>query len=105
MKDIAESLLLYAVTDRHWEGEKTLLEQTEQAIQGGATFVQIREKNLDDAHFEKEALAMKALCAKYKIPFVVNDNVLLAKKNKCRRRTCRSKRHGRLQREGASRTG
>lgn len=80
MKDIAESLLLYAVTDRHWEGEKTLLEQTEQVIQGGATFVQIREKNLDDAHFEKEALAMKALCAKYKIPFVVNDNVLLAKK-------------------------
>ena len=80
MKNIAESLLLYAVTDRHWEGQKTLLEQTEDAVRGGATFVQIREKDLDDAQFEKEALQMKALCAKYKVPFVVNDNVLLAKK-------------------------
>ena len=47
MKDLTDSLLLYAVTDRHWEGEKNLLEQTEDAILGGATFVQIREKELD----------------------------------------------------------
>ncbi|MBQ7158277.1 MAG: thiamine phosphate synthase [Treponema sp.] len=80
MKDLTDSLLLYAVTDRHWEGEKNLLEQTEDAILGGATFVQIREKELDDVQFEKEALELKALCAKYKVPFVVNDNVLLAKK-------------------------
>ena len=80
MKKLEESLLLYAVTDRHWTGEKTLLEQTEDAIKGGATFVQIREKDLDEAQFEKEALEMKALCAKYHVPFVVNDNVLLAKK-------------------------
>ena len=80
MKNLKDTLLLFAVTDRHWTGEKTLLEQTEEALQGGATFVQIREKNLDDESFEKEAVALKELCAKYKVPFVVNDNVELAKK-------------------------
>lgn len=77
---LKKSLLLYAVTDRHWTGEKALLQQTEEAIKGGATFVQIREKNLDEQEFEEEAIQLKKLCAEYKIPFVVNDNVLLAKK-------------------------
>lgn len=73
--------MLYAVTDRRWtSAQESLLSQTEKAIQGGATFVQIREKNLGEAEFEKEARELKSLCAKYKIPFVVNDNVLLAKK-------------------------
>ena len=73
--------MLYAVTDRRWTtAQESLLSQTEKAIQGGATFVQIREKNLGEAEFEKEARELKSLCAKYKIPFVVNDNVLLAKK-------------------------
>ena len=77
---LKKSLLLYAVTDRHWTGEKTLLEQTEEAIKGGATFIQIREKNLNEQNFEQEALQLKKLCGKYRIPFVVNDNVRLAKK-------------------------
>lgn len=73
--------MLYAVTDRRWtDAQESLLSQTEKAIQGGTTFVQIREKNLGEADFEKEARELKSLCAKYKIPFVVNDNVLLAKK-------------------------
>ena len=77
---LRKNLLLYAVTDRHWTGEKTLLQQTKEAIKGGATFVQIREKNLDEQEFEQEAIQLKKLCGKYKIPFVVNDNVQLAKK-------------------------
>ena len=77
---LKKSLLLYAVTDRHWTGEKTLLQQTEEAIKGGATFIQIREKNLNKQDFEQEALQLKKLCGKYRIPFVVNDNVRLAKK-------------------------
>lgn len=77
---LEKSLLLYAVTDRHWTGEKTLFQQTEEAIKGGATFVQIREKNLDEQEFEEEAIRLKKLCGKYKIPFVINDNVQLAKK-------------------------
>ena len=77
---LEKSLLLYAVTDRHWTGEKTLFQQTEEAIKGGATFVQIREKNLEEQEFEEEAIRLKKLCGKYKIPFVINDNVQLAKK-------------------------
>ncbi len=78
--DLRKSLVLYAVTDRHWTGEKTLYQQTEEAILGGTTLVQIREKELNDADFEKEALELQSLCKKYKVPFIVNDNVALAKK-------------------------
>ena len=44
-----DSLRLYAVTDRSWLGEQTLCEQVEEALRGGATMVQIREKELDEA--------------------------------------------------------
>ena len=46
------SLLLYAVTDRSWLHGQTLYAQAEQALQGGATFLQLREKELDEAHFK-----------------------------------------------------
>lgn len=69
------------MTDRRWTTEdETLLNQTEKALEGGATFVQIREKNLDEKDFENEARELKSLCKKFSVPFVVNDNVLLAKK-------------------------
>lgn len=77
---LRKNLVLYAVTDRHWTGEKSLLQQTEETIKGGATFVQIREKNLAEEKFQEEAVLLKNLCGKYKIPFVVNDNVQLAEK-------------------------
>lgn len=76
----SEDLLLYAVTDRHWLGDKTLYEQVEEAIKGGATFIQLREKNLDEEHFLAEALEIQKLCKKYGVPFVINDNVEIAKK-------------------------
>lgn len=79
-EELKKSLLLYAVTDRHWEGEKNLIQQTEEALRGGTTFVQIREKNLDEENFEKKALKIKSLCRDFNVPFVVNDNVQLAKK-------------------------
>ena len=74
-----EDLLLYAVTDRHWlaEGEP-LSHAVRQALEGGTTLVQIREKTLDEAAFEAEALELQALCRKYHVPFIVNDNVELA---------------------------
>lgn len=79
--DLRKSLLLYAVTDRRWTTEnESLLNQTKKALEGGATFVQIREKNLDEKDFENEARELKSLCKKFNVPFVVNDNVLLAKK-------------------------
>ncbi len=79
-KSLRESLLLYAVTDRRWTGEKTLLQQVEEAILGGATFVQLREKDLGESAFEQEAVEIQALCRKYGVPFVVNDNVEIAKR-------------------------
>ena len=78
MKCDKKNLLLYAVTDRSWLGDKTLAEQTEEALKGGVTFVQIREKELDREHFREEAEELKALCARYQVPFVINDDVDLA---------------------------
>ena len=80
MKCDKNSLLLYAVTDRTWLGDESLYEQVEKAIKGGVTFVQLREKNLDEESFLSEALEIQKLCKKYNIPFVINDNVEIAKK-------------------------
>ena len=80
MKCDKKSLLLYAVTDRTWLKEEALCEQVEKAIKGGATFVQLREKNLDEESFLGEALEIQKLCKMYNIPFVINDNVEIAKK-------------------------
>lgn len=79
MKFDKKSLLLYAVTDRSWLGTDTLAKQVEMALKGGATFVQLREKHLDHDAFLAEALEVKALCKKFNVPFVINDNVALAK--------------------------
>lgn len=71
-------LLLYAVTDRTWTGQKTLYQQVEQALLGGATCVQLREKNLDEEAFIEEAREMKKLCHKYRVPLIINDNLTVA---------------------------
>lgn len=73
-----KDLLLYAVTDRSWLGEESLYSQVEKAIKGGATFVQLREKELDEEHFLEEAKEIKELCKKYQVPFVINDSVKIA---------------------------
>ena len=82
MKCSKEMMLLYAVTDRMWTGKQTLLEQVEDALKGGATCVQLREKELDEEAFLQEAIEMKALCQKYQVPFFINDNVEIALKCK-----------------------
>ena len=73
-----DELLLYAVTDRAWLGNETLYEQVEKSLKGGVTFVQLREKKLDEESFLKEAIEIKELCKKYNVPFVINDNVDIA---------------------------
>ena len=78
MKLDKKDLLLYAVTDRHWLGDRTLYEVVKESLEGGATFIQLREKNLDTEHFIEEAKELKKLCAEYKVPFVINDNVDIA---------------------------
>ena len=73
-----KDLLLYAVTDRAWLGDKTLSWQVEESLKGGATMIQLREKHLDHEHFLKEAKEIKELCRKYQGPFLINDDVDLA---------------------------
>jgi len=74
-----KDLMLYAVTDRSWlRGGEALRSQVEKALQGGASFVQLREKELSDDEFLKEALEIRELCRKYNVPFVINDNVEVA---------------------------
>lgn len=79
MKFDKEALRLYAVTDRTWLGEtEPLTEGLEQAILGGVTMVQLREKTLAPDLFRKEACEVKKLCDKYGVPLIVNDNVEIA---------------------------
>lgn len=78
MKCAREDLLLYAVTDRSWLNGQTLYAQVEAALRGGVTFVQLREKNLDEDAFLEEARQIQSLCAAYRVPFVINDNVEIA---------------------------
>ena len=78
-EQLRKDLFLYGVTDRSWLGNETLYEQVEKALKGGATFIQLREKELDEKHLMEEAVALKELCHKYHVPFVINDNVIIAK--------------------------
>ncbi|HIV24684.1 MAG TPA: thiamine phosphate synthase [Candidatus Scatomonas pullistercoris] len=78
MKCGEKCLRLYAVTDRRWLGDSTLEQQVEEALKGGATFVQLREKQLDKKSFYREAVSLKKLCRKYGVPFVIDDDVELA---------------------------
>lgn len=78
MKCDKHTVLLYAVTDRAWTGRQTLAQQVELALQNGATCVQLREKELDEAAFLREACELKELCARYGVPLIINDNVEVA---------------------------
>ena len=74
-------LLLYAVTDQAWVGKQPLLEQIEDALKGGATIVQLREKKLDEDSFVEEAIQVRDLCHKYNVPLIINDHVEVALKS------------------------
>jgi len=72
------SMLLYAVTDRTWLKGRTLADVVEEAIKAGVTFLQLREKNLEYDAFLQLAREIKCVTDKYKIPYVINDNVQVA---------------------------
>ena len=81
MNFTAQTLLLYAVTDRAWVGRQTLLEQIESALKGGATLVQLREKDLPRLDYIREAAQATALCHRYGVPLIVNDSLEVALKS------------------------
>lgn len=78
MKLQTEHLKLYAVTDRSWLGGRTLAQQVEESLAGGATMVQLREKGADRETLRREALEIRAVCRRYGVPFLINDAADLA---------------------------
>ena len=71
-EEIKNSMLLYAVTDRAWlKEEEDLVSVCKSVLENGATFLQIREKDLDEGTFEQEAQSLKNLCAEYHIPLTM----------------------------------
>ena len=78
MKVDKSSMLLYAVTERSWLKNRSLPDAVEEALKAGVTFLQLREKDLDYDSFLQIAIEIKKITDKYKIPYVINDNVDVA---------------------------
>ena len=78
MKFSADMLRLYAVTDRRWLNGRTLADAVESAIRGGVTCVQLREKSLDGGDLLNEAKQVLAVCRKYHVPLIINDDPQIA---------------------------
>lgn len=76
-----EMLLLYAVTDDSWTGRQSLYEQIEDALKGGVTIVQLREKQKPEDEFVEEAIRIRELCHRYQVPLLINDRVDVALKS------------------------
>lgn len=74
-----KTLRLYAITDRTWLNGRELNDDVEKAIKGGATIIQLREKNMNYDELVKSAIKIKEVCRKYNVPFIINDNVEAAK--------------------------
>lgn len=73
-----EMMRLYAVTDRSWLNGQTLYEQVEQALKGGVTLVQLREKGLEAEQFLQEARQIQQLCRRFGVPLIINDSIEVA---------------------------
>lgn len=80
MKFDKEKMRLYAITDRHWLNGRNLKEVVKESLDGGVTFLQLRDKNSDDETFLQEAAELQELCRDYKVPLIINDNVEIALK-------------------------
>ncbi len=83
MKFRRSQLLIYAVTDRAWSEDTGLVSQVEEALKGGATMIQLREKELDGKQMElfyREAMEIRQLTQRYKVPLIIDDNLELALK-------------------------
>ena len=96
-ENLRRAMALYAVTDRAWLGERTLSACVEEALAGGATFVQLREKDAPRAEVVLRARALAPLCRAAGVPFVVNDDVAAAR---LAGRPCRHLRRRRYSRGG-----
>lgn len=80
MKFDKKKIQLYAITDRHWLEGRSLKEVVKESLDGGVTFLQLREKNSDEKTFLQEATELKEMCRSYGVPLIINDNVEIALK-------------------------
>lgn len=80
MKVDKRSMLLYVVTDRTWLKDNSLSSQVEEIIKAGATFMQLREKDLSFDQSVGKAEEIKKITDKYQVPFVINDDIQVALK-------------------------
>lgn len=78
MKFNKDMLSLYAVTDRTHLNGMSLTEAVEQAIQGGVTCVQLREKNISFEEYVSRAVEIREVCHKYGVPLIINDDYKVA---------------------------
>lgn len=70
---------LYAVTDSHHLNGRKLEDVVEDVLRGGATFLQLREKDMTHDELVKEAIIIKKIAARYNVPFVIDDDIYAAK--------------------------
>ncbi len=73
-----QDMRLYVITDRTWLNGRCLADLVEESIRAGATFIQLREKNLSFSEFVKTAVEIKAVTDRCGIPFIINDDVEVA---------------------------
>jgi thiamine-phosphate pyrophosphorylase len=76
--DLGRALRLYAITDRTWLDGRALEDVVDALLEGGVTCLQMREKRLTGAELKAQALALKQVCARHGVPFIINDSVELA---------------------------
>ena len=86
-----EALLLYAITDSGAERDRPLAVRVENALKGGATCVQLREKKLIGEALYREAEQVLAVCRSYHVPLIINDDVEAGASARCGRRACGQK--------------
>ena len=77
--DIRRGMLLYAVTDSAWLHGRTLASCVHEALAGGATFVQLREKHMTTDELVEEARTILPICREARVPFLLDDDVEAAR--------------------------
>lgn len=70
--------MLYAITDRRSGNREAFFRQIEQALIGGVTCVQLREKQMEEDAFTEEAVQVKKICGRYGVPLLINDSLTVA---------------------------
>ncbi|WP_270574704.1 thiamine phosphate synthase [Candidatus Collinsella stercoripullorum] len=78
-EDIRRGMLLYAVTDSTWLHGRTLASCVREALAGGATFVQLREKHMTTDELVEEARTILPICREARVPFLIDDDVEAAR--------------------------